>query len=120
MSSLPPDAPHATPPSRPPRAGGDGRLRRRVSLFLLVARVRAAALTGQCLLALGAVREADRVFRSVVAEQPDQVDAHRGLAVIAYDLGQLGEAVEHLRRVAELDAADPRPHRLIGLIYKDM
>ncbi len=83
-------------------------------------RVRAAALSGRCLLALGDLKEAHRVFRFVVAEQADHLDGLRGLAAIAYDLGQMIEAIEFLRRVAELDPADSRPHRLIGLIYKDM
>ena len=83
-------------------------------------RLRAAALSGRCLLQLGDLREAHRVFSFVIAEQPDHADGHRGLAAIAYDLGQLGEAVLHLGRVAELDPRDYRPHRLIGLIYKDM
>jgi tetratricopeptide (TPR) repeat protein len=83
-------------------------------------RLRAAALSGRCLLELGELQEAHRVFSFVVAEEPDHIDGHRGLAAIAYDLGQLGEAIDHLLRVAELDAQDSRPHRLIGLIYKDM
>ena len=83
-------------------------------------RLRAAGLSGRCLLDLGEVREAHRVYSYLVAERPDSADGHRGLAAITYDLGHLSEAVDHLRRVAELDPADPRPHRLIGLIYKDM
>ncbi|MCI0700150.1 MAG: tetratricopeptide repeat protein [Planctomycetia bacterium] len=83
-------------------------------------RLRAAALSGRCLLELGNLKEAHRVFVFVVSEQPDNVDGHRGLAAVAYDLGQLDEAVNHLQRVAELDLRDSRPHRLIGLIYKDM
>lgn len=83
-------------------------------------RLKAANLSGRCLLDLGETREALRVYQFVVAQRPDDADGHRGLAAVAYDLGQLGEAVGHLRRVAELDAADARPHRLVGLIYKDM
>ena len=83
-------------------------------------RFRAATSSGRCLLDLGDLKEADRVFRFVVEEQPDYADGHRGLAAIAYDLGQLGAAVERLERVAELDPTDARPHRLIGLIQKDM
>lgn len=91
------------------RVRAEGPLRRRTDV-----------LTGQCLLTFGSFREAAQVFQAVVSEHPDDVDAHRGLAVIAYDLGQLDEAVESLRRVAELDPVDARPHRLIGLIYKDL
>ena len=45
-------------------------------------RLRAAALSGRCLLDLGDLKEADRVFRFVVGEQPDHADGHRGLAEI--------------------------------------
>ena len=83
-------------------------------------RMRAAAMSGRCLIDLGELREAHRVFTFVIGESPDDIDAHRGLAVIAYDLGRLEEALDHLRRVAELDPTDSRPHRLIGLIHKDM
>jgi tetratricopeptide (TPR) repeat protein len=82
--------------------------------------LRAAALSGRCLLELGNLPEAHRVFSYVLAQQPDHIDSHRGLAAVAYDLGQLDLAVEHLERVAELDSADSRPHRLTGLIYKDL
>lgn len=83
-------------------------------------RVRAAAASGKCLIQLGNLAEAARVLTFVVDEQPNHVEAHRGLAVIAYDLGQMATAVEHLEAVAKLDPADARPHRLIGLIYKDL
>ena len=83
-------------------------------------RLRGATLSGRCLLELGNMPEAARVLTFVISEQPDNVEAHRGLAVIAYDLGQLGVAVHHLEEVALLDVGDARPHRLIGLIYKDM
>jgi tetratricopeptide (TPR) repeat protein len=83
-------------------------------------RLRAAALSGRCLLQLGEPAEAERVFRFVLSEEPDHADALRGLAVIAYDLGRLAEAGELLTRVAELDPTDARPHRLIGLIHRDL
>lgn len=83
-------------------------------------RLQAAALSGKCLLDLGDLREAHRVLSFVASERPDHVDAHRGLAAVAYDLGQLGAAVDHLEQVGRLDPQDARPCRLVGLIYKDM
>src|SRR5205807_2622145 len=50
----------------------------------------------------------------------DHADTHRGLAAVAYDLGQLDRAVAHLEQVARLDPSDGRPHRLTGLIFKDL
>jgi len=80
----------------------------------------AATQAGRCLLDLGALKEAAQVFSLVIEQQPDNVDANRGLAAVAYDLGQLNTAIDHLEVVARLDPGDGRPHRLIGLIYKDM
>lgn len=83
-------------------------------------RARAAARAGRCLIQLGELAEAERVLRFVTDTEPDHTDALRGLAVIAYDLGRLAEAGELLTRVAELDPTDARPHRLIGLIHRDL
>lgn len=80
---------------------------------------RRAVLAGRCLLDLRSLVEAYRVFRGVLADHPDDPDALRGLAAITYDLGQMDEALGHLTRVADLDPADPRPLRLIGLIRAD-
>lgn len=83
-------------------------------------RVRAASLQGQCLLRLNLLREAHRVFQFVVDQQPDNPDAHRGLAAVYYDLGDLTQAVSHLEQVARLVPNDGRPYRQIGLIDKDL
>jgi tetratricopeptide (TPR) repeat protein len=80
----------------------------------------AAALAGQCLLYLNEPRDAERAFRLVLAQRPDDADAHRGMATLYYDQGALGRAIEQLDAVARLDAEDGRPHRFMGLIYKDL
>ena len=82
-------------------------------------RLEAVALSGKCLLQLENAPEAARCFQFVLSEQPDHVEAHRGLAVVYYDQGAIGLALEHLQTVARLDPGDGRPHRLMGLIYKD-
>jgi tetratricopeptide (TPR) repeat protein len=83
-------------------------------------RVEAALLAGKCLLAADNKPEAYRVFSWVIDQDDSQVDAHRGLAAVAYDLGQWSQAEYHLRRVAALDPDDPRPWRLLGLMSKDL
>jgi tetratricopeptide (TPR) repeat protein len=83
-------------------------------------RLQAAAIQGQCFLRLNLLGEAEGTLTFVVDQQPDHVDAHRGLAVLHYDLGNLTRAVQHLESVARLDARDGRPHRQIGFIYKDL
>ena len=80
---------------------------------------RAATLSGKCLLELREPGEARRVFAFVVQEQPDNVDAHRGLAAATYDLGQTGQAMAHLEQVIRLAPDDYRPHRLLGNIHRD-
>src|SRR5262249_48207264 len=79
-------------------------------------RRKAACLSGRCLLALGQRREAHRAFSFVLEQDYDDVDAHRGMAALAYDLGNLGPALDHLEQVARLAPRDGRPHRLMGLI----
>lgn len=83
-------------------------------------RVQAAIAAGRCHLLEGELNEAYRLLFWASQQQPDHPDVHRGLAAIAYDLGQLYHAEQHLRRVAELDPDDPRPWRTLGLIYKDL
>lgn len=80
----------------------------------------AAVFSARCYRALGNLPEARRLYTFVLSENADHADAHRGLAAIAYDLGQLDRAADHLERVAGLDPRDGRPHRLLGLIYKDL
>lgn len=82
-------------------------------------RKRSLPLVGRCLLELGSLRDAHEVFTTIRRDEPDNIDAHRGLAAIAYDLGQMDDAIAHLEAVARLDPGDPRPHRLMGSIYLD-
>jgi tetratricopeptide (TPR) repeat protein len=80
----------------------------------------AIVLSGLCYLTLKQSYHAEQAFTSVLTEQPDHIEAHRGLAVIYFDQGALNRALAHLEKVAELDPSDGRPHRLIGLIHKDL
>src|SRR5438105_9718714 len=82
--------------------------------------VEAAALLGQCYVYLHRLSEARVAFEYVLANWPDYIDAHRGLATIYFDLGALPRAVMHLEKVADLDPHDGRPYRLMGLIHKDL
>ena len=70
-------------------------------------------------LALGRPIEAERFLLSVTSIRPENVDAYRGLAGIYYDRGAMSHALAHLEKWAALDASDGRPHRYMGLIYKD-
>ncbi len=83
-------------------------------------RLEAAALLGQCYMYLKRFGEAKRAFDFVLANRPDHIDAHRGLAVLYFDLGALPQALMHLEKWAELDPQDGRSYRLMGLIHKDL
>jgi tetratricopeptide (TPR) repeat protein len=83
-------------------------------------RLEGAALAGQCFLYEQNLNEAARHFSYVLDQNPDHVDAHRGLAAIYYDLGALPRTVYHLEAVARLDPQDGRAYRLMGLIWKDL
>jgi tetratricopeptide (TPR) repeat protein len=82
-------------------------------------RLEAAALSGQCILYAKNPAEAARVFRFVLEQKPDHVDAHRSLAAVYFDQGADLLAVRHLEEVARLDPHDGRAHRLMGRIYKE-
>lgn len=83
-------------------------------------RVRAQVLAGEALTKLKLSLNAAEVLREALASEPDNVDAHRWAGAALYDLGAMEQAVFHLERLAELVPADPRPHRVMGLIYKDL
>jgi tetratricopeptide (TPR) repeat protein len=80
-------------------------------------RLQAAVTAGRCLAELSELQEAHRVFTFVLSQDKDNVDAHRGMAAIAYDLGNLTTALHHLDEVARLDDSDGRPYRLKGMVY---
>ncbi|MCY2992288.1 MAG: tetratricopeptide repeat protein [Planctomycetota bacterium] len=82
-------------------------------------RLRTLTLAGQALYRVQDFQAAIGLLVQVVHAAPEAVDAQRWLAAAYYDLGRTDEAMRHLAQVAELDPADARPHRLMGLIQKD-
>ncbi len=79
----------------------------------------AQILVGEALCRLQAYDSAIGVLEQVVERSPEHTDGHRWLAVAYFDIGALSQSIAELQRVAELDATDPRPHRMIGQIYAD-
>jgi tetratricopeptide (TPR) repeat protein len=63
--------------------------------------------------------QAEALLRELATRYPDDVDVHRWLGILYYDLGAYDPAIESLQRVAELAPHDYRPHRLIGLMCRD-
>jgi tetratricopeptide (TPR) repeat protein len=83
-------------------------------------RIQASALSGQCLLYLDDNAKAENALNFVLKQDPDHIDAHRGLAALYYNQGASLLAVAHLQEVARLDPHDARPHRFMGSIYKGL
>jgi tetratricopeptide (TPR) repeat protein len=81
--------------------------------------VEAAVLTAHCAISLRQPRLAADLLLRVLNERPDHADAHRYLASIYFDQGDLGRAVGYLEHVERLDPADARSPRLLGLIHRD-
>lgn len=82
-------------------------------------RPRAALAAAQAYYDLGQFQAVQQVLNDLLQQQPENIDAHRLLAALNYDLGINPRAIHHLETVARLDLQDPRPHRLIGLMRKD-
>jgi tetratricopeptide (TPR) repeat protein len=80
----------------------------------------AICLSGRCMLRLGNLAEAERAFAFVLSQDPDSVDAHRGMMAVSYDFGANEQARIHAEKWAELAPHDGRPHRFLGLLYKDL
>jgi len=79
----------------------------------------AHTLSGEALYKSRQFKDARRILATALQLDPTQTDARRWLAAMYYDIGAMNHAIGHLRVVAEQAPADPRPHRLIGLIHKD-
>ncbi|MEK6257566.1 MAG: tetratricopeptide repeat protein [Planctomycetota bacterium] len=76
-------------------------------------------LAGECLFHLGELDRAESLLVQLVAEHPDEVDAHRVLAAMYYDLGSPDLALKALNHVIRLAPLDYRPHHLTGVILMD-
>lgn len=82
--------------------------------------LQAAILNAQVLISQKQPRQATEVLAYVLSVAPEHVDAHRWLATIYYDQGDLSRAIPHLKEVTRLDPLDFRPQHLLALIFKDL
>lgn len=74
---------------------------------------------GEALYRLGRFSEAARSLGVVVAEDKDNLPAHRWLSATFYDLGAFDAAIIELKHIIRLDPSDYRPHHLLSLMYHD-
>src|SRR5580704_11984819 len=54
----------------------------------------------------GRLTEAERIYRQVLATQPNHAQAIHLLGALAYQRGNLAVAIDHFRRVIELNPKD--------------
>jgi tetratricopeptide (TPR) repeat protein len=74
----------------------------------------------ECLYGMSRLADAEGLLKAILRDHPDQVVAHRWLAAIYYDLWAVDAALAELQQVAELAPTDFQPHRLMGVIYRDV
>lgn len=79
----------------------------------------ALLLAGQSLFELKEFEQAEAVLKRLTTDFPDDVAAHRLLAVIYFDLRSHTLTMNELRHVQRLDPTDYRPHHLAGVILSD-
>jgi predicted O-linked N-acetylglucosamine transferase (SPINDLY family) len=68
----------------------------------------------------GRLAEAERIYRQVLAQQPDQADALHLLGVLAVQAGRLDAAVEFIRRAIAICSTHAIYHGNLGKALKDM
>jgi tetratricopeptide (TPR) repeat protein len=81
--------------------------------------LRATLIAGQCLLKLGNYQGAEKAFRFVAEERPNEPDAHRGLAQVYHQVIAISAEEFHLKRVAETDPTDTRALGLLMAYHLD-
>jgi tetratricopeptide (TPR) repeat protein len=86
-----------------------------------VGEIREPALlfTGEALYRLDRLADAQRLFATLASELPGHVEAHRWLAAIAYDLGDMNRTMDEIDIVMRLAPDDYRPLILKGQMLFD-
>jgi tetratricopeptide (TPR) repeat protein len=64
--------------------------------------------------------DAEKLFATLASENPDSLPAHRWLAAVAYDSGNMNYAMDELAQVSRLSPTDFRPYILKGQILADL
>jgi tetratricopeptide (TPR) repeat protein len=68
----------------------------------------------------GRVREAEQLYRRVLAQQPEHIDAMHNLGVLAHQTGRNDVAVELIRRAIALRPDFAEAHSNLGSVLTDM
>lgn len=75
---------------------------------------------GEALYRLDRILEAESMFVTLATEHPENADAHRWLAGIAHDLGDMNRSMDELKLLIRLDPSDYRPYILQGKMNVDI
>lgn len=75
--------------------------------------------TGEALHQANRLTESERLFLQLLKETPSDIEAHRWLGIIYFDLGSYDRAIQHLNALIKLDPSDFRPYRMLGQMYQD-
>jgi len=67
----------------------------------------------------GRLQAAEQIYRQILADKPDQVDAIHLLGVLAHQAGKLDEAIAFCRRALELKPDLAEVHNNLGNILRD-
>lgn len=80
-------------------------------------RPEAQQLWGETFYSLGALRDAEALFLSLLRADPSRGDVHLWLGVVYYDQMQFDRFFREMERCLRLTPDDCRPHRLMGFAY---
>lgn len=76
-------------------------------------------IAGEALYRTGQLAKAIQILHALVTEFPDDLEGHRCLAAIYFDISAMQEARKELEHVIRLAPEDYRPHHLLGQIDLD-
>lgn len=82
-------------------------------------RLQVMRLVGESLFRIGDFTKAELLLARLTQESSREVEAHRILAAMYYDLGANNLVLRELEAVERLAPADYRPHHLAGMIHAD-
>jgi predicted O-linked N-acetylglucosamine transferase (SPINDLY family) len=70
--------------------------------------------------ASGQLREAEGLYRAVLARAPNHAETHHRLGVICFQTGRAEEAIQFVRRATELDPHQANYHSNLGVFLADL
>ena len=76
-------------------------------------------IAGEALYRTGKLSQSIQILNSLISEVPDDLEGHRCLAAVYFDISAMQEARTELEHVIRLAPDDYRPHHLLGQIDLD-